>query len=140
MVAICLPIQAWVNAEAFLWSDWRIGQLSRSQCHWIEHYGIYDRAVIDIVPANIEKIRRMLLNWSGYAPAVFVQQKGRFALRIRVSRIPELMGEVEVSGSGKFARAGLSQDLNATESKPFIFGRKRVLVDSNLANGSFGGS
>src|SRR5215213_1350860 len=138
MVAVCLPIQAWVDAEAFLRRDWRIGKLSLNQCHWIEHYGIYDRAVIDIVPANIEKIRRSLLNWSSDAPAIFVQQERCFALRIGVSGIPELMGEVEISGTGKFARAGLSQNLDATESESFVFRREWILVDSNLANRSFG--
>ena len=57
------------------------------------------------------------------APAVFVQQKRRFALCVGISRIPELMGEVEISGSGKFARAGLRQDFNAPESESFVFGR-----------------
>src|SRR5215211_7065503 len=106
MVAVCLPIEAWVYTEAFLRRDWRISKLSLNQCHWIEHYGIYDRAIINVVSANIEKIRRVLLNWSGYAPTVFVQQERRFTLRIGISRIPELMGEVEISGAGKLIRAG----------------------------------
>jgi hypothetical protein len=122
MVAVCLPIEAWVYTEAFLRRDWRIGKLSLNQCHWIEHYGIYDRAIINVVSANIEKIRRSLLNWSSDAPAIFVQQERCFALRIGVSGIPELMGEVEISGTGKFARSRLGQDLDATESDPFIFG------------------
>ena len=138
MVAVCLPIQAWVDAEAFLRGDRSIGQLSWCQCHWIQHYGIYDRAVIDIVPANIEKIGRVLLKWSSDAPAVFVQQERCFALCIRISRIPELVGEVEISSPGKLIRAGLSQDLDATESQSFVLRREGILIDANLAYGSLG--
>ncbi len=72
MVAICLPIQAWVDAEALLRRDRRIRQLSWSEYHWIEHNGIYNRAVVNVVPANIEKIRGAFPNWTGYASAVFV--------------------------------------------------------------------
>src|SRR5713226_8148479 len=60
---------------------------------WIESDCVDDRAVVDLIAPHIEKERGTFVNSSAYAAAVFLQKEWRFLQRVRVARVPELIGE-----------------------------------------------
>ncbi len=66
-----------------------------------------------------------------------MQQERRFLLRVRIARIPEVMGEVVEDCSAKLVRPRLGEDFDPAKAEPVIFGRERTLIDANLANGIF---
>ena len=67
--------------------------------------------------------------------AAEVPQKERGLLTgIRIARIEDIVAEIEIHVSSKLVRAGLGEDLDASEAEPVEFRRKRVLIDSNFAD------
>ena len=104
----------------------------------IERGPVDDGAVVDRIAADIQEERALRVNWAAQAAAVFLQEERRLPGGIGVARVPEIIGEVVVAQSFEFVRARLGEDLDAAEAEFVVLGRKRVLVDANLADGFLG--
>src|SRR5579864_3633335 len=71
--------------------------------------------------------------------SVFLQQKRRLLLRIRVPRIPEVISEIKVGCAMKFVGAWFGEDLDAAIAQLVVFRGKGILIDAHLANRLLGG-
>src|SRR5262249_51580098 len=94
-----------------------------------------NRTVVHLVPPNVQKEGCPFVERTAQIPAVFLKQKRRFLFRIRIARIPEMMGEVIEDRAPKLVCPGFGENLYAAHAESVIFGRERVLVDPYLADG-----
>src|SRR6202011_4534013 len=95
--------------------------------------------VVDHVPLAIEEKRSPLAEWSASIAFKLVEaQRGLFR-RVRIPRVPDLIREVVIDGAAITVRSGFGEYFNPAEAELIVFGRKRILIYADLANGLFGG-
>src|SRR5260370_12715881 len=78
-----------------------------------------------------------VIDGSGQIPDEFVEREIGFLGRIRVARVPDLVGEIVEERAAKFIGAGLGENLNSPEADVIVLRRERILVDADLANRVF---
>ena len=136
--------QGIVRAELIIHPRADIGEPARRGEHagerlvasvWrIERDGIGDRAVVHHVALRIQRERRL----PGQRPAgvalELIQQKRRLRRRVRVARVPEIVGEVPLRRPVVLVGARLGEDLDLAVTQLVVLRRKWVLVDANLAD------
>src|SRR5262245_9606322 len=59
-------------------------------------------------------------------------------LRVRIAGVKKTIAVVNAELAAEFFAAGFGEDLDAAHAKPVVLGGKRVLVDADFANGTFG--
>mgnify|MGYP003694697447 CR=1 FL=1 len=62
----------------------------------IEDDRVHDGPVINVIPPHIKEEGCSFVDWSRDVTAILMQHERRFLRRIRVSRIPKLIGEVVI--------------------------------------------
>jgi hypothetical protein len=135
-----LIIEAWVDDYAPLRSPVDIGEwVDDGQHNRVERAAVDDGAVVNGMSLDIQEKRGAPVQWTAPTGSVFLQQKRRLLLRIRVPRIPEVIGEIKVGGAMKFIGTRFGEDLDPAITEFVVFRGERVLIDSDLANGLFGG-
>ena len=55
--------------------------------------------------------------------------------RSQDARVPELIREVVIQGAAVTVRSGFGEDFDPAEAELVVFGRKRILIYADLANG-----
>src|SRR5438105_2684446 len=70
--------------------------IDNRKCLWIERDCIDDRAVVDLIAPHIEKERCTFVNSTTHAAAIFLQEERCLLLRVRIARVPKLIGKVEI--------------------------------------------
>ena len=94
-----------------------------------------DISVVDIAILNIQKEGRLLAERAAERAAEVPLQKRRFLRGVGIARIPDGVAEIGEDVAVQFVGARLGQDLDAPVAQLVVFGRKRILVDANLADG-----
>ena len=100
----------------------------------IDRDGVGDGTVVHHVALRIDGEGRFLRQRPAGVAFELIQQEGRLVGRIRVARIPEIVGEIPLRGAAILVGTGLGKDLDFAVAQLVVFGRKRVLVDANLAD------
>ncbi len=106
----------------------------------IEHGGAHEFVIVCFDAAEVNKERGFALHQRTIQIHVVLANLKRRAFagidRKRVTRIEALVVEVERCATAQLVSAGSSQDVDA-RGRLIVLGRKRVLIDANLANGVF---
>src|SRR5262245_36149010 len=131
-----LIVDSWVQCPTALSN-------AKNICKWIddgerrrvECCSIDDSAVIDGVPANIEIGRPALAERATDVSAIFLEEEWGLLLRVRISRVPEIVREILEHGTVKLAGARLRQNFDSAGTELVIFRSEGILVDPNLTNG-----
>src|SRR6266496_5795045 len=136
VLRVDLVIKARVNAEATL-------PRTKYCCEWIDDLQrlriegdrIDNRAVVDFVAPHIKEKRRVFAERTAHAAAIFFQKEWGLLLCVRIARIPELIGKVEIDRAFEFVSSRLGENLDASKAEFVVFRSERILIDANLANG-----
>jgi acetyl-CoA acetyltransferase len=84
------------------------------------------------IAGGVEHIRNCVLGAEHAAGEIgFVSGNG-------VARIQGALAIVEAQATADFVAARFGEDFDASKAQPVVFGRERILIDPNLANGCFG--
>src|SRR5207253_6826907 len=102
---------------------------------WIECLTMNNGAVIHGIPPKIDEEGGALPYWTAGIAAVLLQKKWGLLLRIRISRIPEVVRDIEAFGAVELICPGLGQDLDPSCADLVVLRRKWVLIDADLAYG-----
>src|SRR5260370_41611381 len=100
----------------------------------VQRYRVHDGSVINDMLLKIYRERGALIDGSAQIPAEFVEREIGFLGRIRVARVPDLVGEIVEERAAKFIGAGLGENLNSPEADVIVLRRERILGDADLAN------
>ena len=72
--------------------------------------------------------------WTADALPEFVEMERCLLLRIRIPRIPPVRCEVVPEIGMKLVRSRLRENVDAAVPEPVVFGRERILIDSDLTD------
>ncbi len=104
------------------------------QCLRIQRHGVDDGAIVHHVPLAIEGKRRPLVDGPAGVAFNFVQQQRCFLRRVRIARVPDVVGVIVVERAAIVIGSRLGEYFDAAVTEPVILGRERVLVDANFAD------
>ena len=112
----------------------------RRRATWARAYveGVDDGSVINVAVLNIQKEGRLLAQRAAERSAENLLQEWSLLRGIRIARVPDVVAEIEVHVAMKLVGSRLGENLDAAVAELVEFGRKRILVDANLANGILG--
>src|SRR5690349_2606251 len=112
--------------------EWR-GHELRVQCD-----GVHGVAVVDPLAYEDQIERGTFSEWTADALPEFVEMERCLLVRIRIPRIPPVRCEVVPEIRMKLVRSRLRKNVDAPVPEPVVFGRKRILIDSDLTDGVLG--
>src|SRR5579859_472484 len=134
-----LIIHARAHADTTLWHAENIRERIADERSGIERNGIDDGAVIHRVAADVQKKRRTLVDGPAQVAAILLKHERGFLRGVRIARVPDIVGEIVEARTVKLVRARLGENLDAAVAELVVFGRERILVDADLADGILGG-
>ena len=104
---------------------------------WTYVEAVDDVSVVNVAILHIHNERRLLAEGVAERPAEVPLQERCFLLGVWVARIPDGIAEVDVDVPVQLVSARLGEDLDTSVSQLVVLGRKRVLIDTDLADGVF---
>src|SRR6266446_1786777 len=122
VLGVELIVDARVDSETALPRAKHISEwIDSRECLRIESDCVDDRTVVDLVAPNIKKERGAFVDSTAYAAAVFLQKEWRLLRCVRVARVPELIGKVEIDRAFEFISSRLGEDFDAAKAELVIF-------------------
>src|SRR5205085_732773 len=105
----------------------------------IEDLPVNDGVIVDVAPLVIEEEGGLLTQGAAEVGADLARVEIRLDGGKRVAGVECSFAVVEGHLPAKLVGSGFGENLDASESQAVVFGRERVLVNANFADGRLGG-
>src|ERR1051326_1417152 len=134
VVFVQRKIQPRTEIVEFLGCDGSLADRQRIE-RSIQRGGADDCGIVDVPAIEVEEERSTPGQWTtqiAFNSTALI----RWTIRgKRITGIENCVTESKSCAAMKFAGARLGKNLNVAEADPFVFGRKRILINHDLANG-----